>query len=395
MRNIKFFKNDLLFNLVNGRSTKQFLFASVFSLGFSICVILCTFGLMDGFENVLKLSLRKSSGDLIVTSREGFYQEKELFEILPNQGISAKTSVLNSEGFLLFNEASKGISLKGIDQVSFSQVTGLDVELTHDSVAIGKELASELGIQLNDEIVLVLGKGNEALSEMPLLVRAKVQSIISHGIYEKDLRIIYCDQRYLAELLGTNLKVNQSLLKVNSLDQIDSQVKLLNKNLPYEYIIKPYWSEFSSMLEAVKVEKLSISIVLQLIVIVSIFNIIAFIMYLNERRVKEIFLLKALGFSQNKLVLLWMKLVFVIWVLACIVSVLMTKIFSWMLINLKILKLPPQIYILENFGLQISLESYAIVFSLALAWLILITGILVFKYKSKSIVVELKRGFIS
>lgn len=386
-------KNDLLFNLLNGRSTRQFLIASVFSLGFSICVILCTFGLMDGFEKVLKLSLKKSSGDIVVTSREGFF-EPSLIQSQINSKFNS-TSLINSEGFLLFNESSKGVALKGIDPISFSMVTGLELDLKHDSVAVGKELASELDIKLGDEVVLVLGKGNESLSEMPLLIRAPVTSIFSHGIYEKDLRFVYCSKEFLSKNIGIENKINQALISIPQDHDLDLEVKNLNKTLSSEFVIKPYWSEFSSMLEAVKVEKLSITIVLQLIVIVSIFNIIAFILYLNERRVKEIFLLRALGFSQKKMTLMWTKLIFVIWFLACALSIAMTHIFEWMLKNLKFLKLPPQIYILENFGLDLSFKSYMIVFSLALIWLFLVTIILILKNKTKSIVVELKKGFVS
>jgi hypothetical protein len=65
--------------------------------------------------------------------------------------------------------------------------------------------------------------------------------------------------------------------------------------------VRPFWSEYSYFIEAVKIEKLSITLILQLIVVVAVFNIIAFVIYIMEKKS----LLKFSTVLQNKKRFLW------------------------------------------------------------------------------------------
>ena len=54
------------------RVSFKFVVGVLFGLGFSISVILCTVGIMDGFKVTLKQGLKKSAADLIVHSQYWF-----------------------------------------------------------------------------------------------------------------------------------------------------------------------------------------------------------------------------------------------------------------------------------------------------------------------------------
>lgn len=395
MKNNSTLTQDLLRVLMQGKSTKRFLVGSILSFAFSITVILCTIGLMDGFEDILRRSLRKSSGDITITNEKGFFPfNQKLQQTLQLKKITSMTPLIQSEGFLIFDGKSKGVLLKGVTLNSFNEVTGLDLNVFQGEVAIGKALAQELRLKVSDEVVLALGKGNLSFSDLPILVRFKVGQIISHGIYEKDLRFLYVNKEQLASILQGDSSVNQILLNVPKESDIANLARELNQELPVEFRVKPYWSEFKTLLEAVKVEKYSIGLVLQLIVVVSIFNILAFVIYLNERRTQEIFLLKALGMSAKTIGRLWVFTVVFIWAGACVCAIFLTGLFDLMLRNLEVLKLPGEIYVLSELSLSLNLQSYALVFLLSLIWVLLIAGITILRVQKRSIVTELKKGFV-
>lgn len=387
---------DLIALLFYGKSSRRFLLATVASFSFSIAVILCTIGLMDGFETILRSALKRASGDITITNSRGFFVIDHAFtELLQEEKVLDYTALVQTQGFLIAHEVTKGVVIRGVEHQSFNRVTHLDINPFHDEVTIGDALARELNVKVGDEVVLTFASGNEAMGNQPLLSRFKVSSIISHGIYEKDLRFIYLNQAKLADILGnpSNNKFNQILLNLREGQDIAQTTKRLNQFLATDFVVKAYWAEFSTLLEAVKVEKVSISLVLQLIVVISIFNVMAFVIYLNEKRTQEIFLLKALGVDQKTLTSAWLKIVFFIWIVSCLVSLGLTGIFNQLLKHLSVFQLPGDIYVLSGLRLDLHYQVVGLVFLLALIWVMIISLITFGRFKKHSVAQNLRKEF--
>lgn len=387
---------DLIALLFYGKSSRRFLFATVASFSFSIAVILCTIGLMDGFETILRTALKRSSGDIAITNSRGFFViDREFTELLQTEKVQDYTSLVQTQGFLIAHELTKGVVIRGVEPLSFNRVTHLDINPFHEEVVIGQALARELNLKIGDDVVLTFASGNEALGNQPLISRFKISTIINHGIYEKDLRFIYLNQAKLSGILGNhqNNKFNQVLVNLPLGLDVAKVAKRLNQFLPANFIAKPYWAEFSTLLEAVKVEKVSISLVLQLIVVISIFNVMAFVIYLNEKRTREIFLLKALGVNQKTLSNAWLKIVFFIWILSCFVSLILTAIFNQLLKHLSVFKLPGDIYVLSELSLDLHSQVVGLVFLLALIWVMIISFITFGRFKKNSVAQNLRKEF--
>ena len=136
-----------------------------------------------------------------------------------------------------------------------------------------------------------------------------------------------------------------------------------------------------------------IGLILQLVVVISIFNVLAFIIFLNEKRSKEIFLIKALGLSQSRITKIWSTLIFVGWILSCGLSMVFVQVFDWALINLSILKLPGNIYHLGRLKISLETMDYIFVFSLTLIWLVAISGFLLLRLKKRPILEGLRKEF--
>ncbi len=391
-----------LFNiLVQGRSAMNLLLATFLSFSFSICVILCTVGLMDGFELVLKSGLRYSSGDLNLHHRQSFFKiSPKLEESLKRVGINRYTGLIQHEGFLLSDGKSRGVLLKGIEPQSYSETTGLKFDLHQGEIVIGEVLARQFDLKIGDEIVLAFGKGNESLDYLPGFRQFKISGIVKHGIYEKDLRFVYALKEDVAGVVGSGEMVNQILISLYppeqkdiSLDHIRDVQTELQHDLPKNYILRPFWYEFSSLLQAVKVEKFSIGMILQLIVIVAVFNIAAFVIYLSEKKAREIFLIRALGVSMNQIWKFWLIMITIVWVLSCGGAFILSLIFNWGLAHLSIFQVPGDIYVLSQLSLSISRSEYITVYGLSLAWVLMALAFGYWRLRRRSILQGLRLEF--
>ena len=391
--------------LFTEKSSSRFAFGVIVGVGFSIAVILSTVGIMDGFDASLRQGLKASMGDVYFYSRDGFFPFKgQLKKDLKDLEVAKYTGYIQTEAFLVHDETSRGVSIRGIDEISFELVTGMDLEIPDGSIAIGSELASLLNLKIGDEIVLAFAKGNQGVATLPLLKNFKVSQIVKHGVYQKDLRYIYMPLPSLRNVMDIENEINVVALSLPaSYDGLKGEERIngtndfifeMEERLGFDYTIKPYWYDFGSLLDAVAFEKNAISLILQIIVIISIFNVLAFVVFINEKRAREMFLFQALGMSRGKIFKLWLLLVVLIWIFSCALSWFFVKIFGFLLANLAIFQLPGDVYHLGTLTLEISLMDYGIVFSLALLWLFLISTVGLIRIKRRSILHGLRREFV-
>lgn len=381
-------------------STRKFLAGVLIGLSFSIAVILSTLGLMDGFDRSLRKGLKQSAGEVIMLSERGFFEPKqELIEQLKAESIQSVASIVQTESFLIFNDEARGVIVKGVDEL-YASIVGMNIHLPPGKVAIGSEIAKINKIGIGDEIVLAFGKGNKEFKNMPALNRFQVSAIINHGVYQKDSRIIYANINEIQTILELSSRINMLSFNVppgsedDELERIEKKLKDLRRAFGPSFYFKPYWREFSSLIEAVKAEKVLISLILQIIVVISIFNVLAFIIFINEKKSKELFLFKALGLSKKGLSKLWLQLVLLIWLFSCPLAWLMVQLFKFLLMHLPFFELPSEIYYMPRIQLHLSVLDYAFVFSLSLFWIMLITFTLLIKLRRKSLLEGLRQEFV-
>jgi ABC-type lipoprotein release transport system permease subunit len=357
----------------------KILLATLASFAFSISVILCTFGLMDGFDHLLKSGLRHSSGDLLITSQRGFFilgdrLKKEIETIEPK----AIASVIQTEAFALHADRSRGVLVRGIDEESFSLATGLRLKMAPGGMAIGSVLAKDLNLKVGDFLALTLGRGNDSSEGLPSVKQFRVDQIVSHGIYQKDLRFVYMPRMDLADLLSVGDKINLVIVAVESaavalkdLAPIEEARQKLRYEMSSEFLIKPFWGEYAFLIEAVKVEKFSISLILQLIVVVAVFNIMAFVIYIMEKKAQDFFFLRAVGLSLGSLMKFWLISIILIWAVSCTLAHFLSEIFNWSLHNLSFLQIPGEIYVLSSLNVRLNATAYVTVYFVSLIWVMI------------------------
>lgn len=410
MKKLKLLFQPVFKVFLSERSSIQFSIGIILGMAFSIAVILCTIGIMDGFVTTLKTNLRKATGDIVAYSSEGFFNfQDEIEPIITEMNENHPhpvdvTALIQTEGFIVSENFSKGIVLKGIDPVTFKQVTGIDAPVKENEILLGKELADQLKPELDGDVVVALADGNRELSGMPVLNTFVYKGEVDHKIYEKNVRFAYVHNQYLKELLELPTLDNtllfslktQSLVEQSeqrSLSAIDDTIIYLLDKLGPIFQVRSYWQEFSPLLEAVKVEKFMIGLILQLIVIISMFNVLAFLIFINEKKVQEVFLLQALGLSRKELLRYMVALTVLLWTLACAISIGFVYFFDFLLQTLPIFQLPGEIYTIGQLKIELGLADYIFVFAISAIWLILINMFGLARFRKRSILTGLRSEF--
>lgn len=380
------------------RLSRRFAIGAWLGLAFSIAVILTTIGIMDGFGVSLKQGLRLSSGDITIFSEQGFFSEQaDFIRDLKEFGVDELTGFVQSEGFAVANGVSKGILVRGVDAGPYAKISGQSLELAEREMIIGSELARLLEVEVGDAVGLVFAAGKKNHAGLPGLEYFRVREIVHYGIHQSDLRLGFIDKKSMQALLGIDDRVNMLTLnapKANGNTEVigDYAVRLRHYLGP-TYSVRTYWSEFAYLLDVVQVEKFWIGMILQIIVIISIFNVLAFILFVNDQKGRELFLFKALGLSQKGLMKVWNGFVFLFWLAACVFSWFFVQLFSFLLRQLSLLNLPADVYYLGELSLSLRIEDYVLVFVVAGAWLFILSWIGLMKMRRQTILYGLRKEF--
>lgn len=368
---------------------------SVFGYAFSLSVILSTIGIMDGFESSLKSGLKRASGDAILTHKSGFFEiSDDTLHELQFHGVQKLTTIVQAEAFAVSSSQSQGVLVRGVDVDDFKSVTGLQINLLSDQdVVLGESLAQRWKLKIGEDFTLMIARGGA--SELPQLLRLKVAGFIRHGIHEKDMRFVYTKKSVLQDTLKIGTRFNMALLVLGEKLHFDltTQIRELGFSMGTPWIVKASWQEFSSLLEAVEVEKRSIAIVLQLIVVVAVFNIAAFLVSLRSRKLREFFLIRSFGMPLKKLYSFAFLLLVFLWALSCVVAVYLVKIFDLALQNAAFLQIPGEIYVIDRLKVVLSFNNYALVFSLAFVWMMVLGIYGLIKLRKLSLIAGLRQEF--
>ena len=376
-------------------STWRLLGFTVFGFAFSLSVILGTLGLMDGFEASLKAGLRRSAGDALLTDRKGFFNiDTATKDLLLSEGVEAIAPLVQSEAFALSQGRSKAMMVRGVENANFTAVTGLLMDLEENEVAVGSVLAQEWNLSPGSLLTIALARGQN--SELPQFIELKVAQVLTHGLYEKDSRLVYVARSLLNDNLELNNKANLALLKFrpgHSIQQIEERVLTIRQDLATGWTLRTSWHEFGGILEAVEVEKKSIAIVLQLIVLVAVFNIAAFLVTLRVRKAQEYFLLRAVGLPRQKFYRFGAMLLLAVWLLSCVGAWVLVQCFNWLLANVGWLQMPGDVYLLSRLQVLLDTSDYIIVFVPALVWVFLLGWWTARKLSQQSLLTGLRREF--
>jgi ABC-type lipoprotein release transport system permease subunit len=390
----------LLSLFLSDRLSRRFAIGAGLGFSFSIAVILATVGIMDGFGVSLKKGLRTSSGDITIYSRDGFFKiDSKFVKDLEDYDFQTISPFIQTEGFVLSGEDSKGVLVRGVDTNSFPIDQLSNLKLESRQLAIGSELARVFDVQVGDSLSLLFAAGKTSSAGLPTLEHFEIASIFHHGVHQSDLRLIFMPLKDVQQVLGLEEQVNMVALKIppqtssNESELIEDYVNRLRLYLGPSFAISTYWSEFSYLLNVVQVEKVWIGLILQVIVVISLFNVLAFIIFVNDQKGRELFLFKALGLSQKDFVRLWYGFLLFFWFITCLASILFVILFDWMLGNLSILNVPADVYHLGKLSLEIAMLDYVLVFGIALFWLFFISWFGLRRLKKQSILYGLRKEF--
>ncbi len=277
---------------------------SVLGVAIGVMALIIVIAVMTGFDKDLRDKIVGNFSHITVTSFKNIDNEEYdrlIKKIAPNPHVVGISP--NLQGQVLVKEGNKffAVALKGIDPYTEPLVTKINKyvvsgrmdTLAKEGVIIGKELAMSLGVGVESNLLIYSPTGNQ--------YNLKIVGLFNSGMYDYDLNLIFTNIKTAQDILGMGSNYSSVAIKLDDLYLAQRVRADLINALGGEYLLKTWTEANQSFFAALKLEKLTMFIILTLIILVASFNIISTLIVLVVEKTKDIGILKAIGMSARQI----------------------------------------------------------------------------------------------
>ncbi|MDD3905908.1 MAG: lipoprotein-releasing ABC transporter permease subunit [Candidatus Omnitrophica bacterium] len=336
---------------------------SVFGVAVGVAALIIVISVMSGFDQDLRTKIIGTYSHIEIVSDYGVKPSQEFTDkILSTPHVMACAYFLNGQALIRKDESVAGVIVKGIDAAKEVRVNNLGKYMTRgtlnplkdNEVVLGSELADKLDVDVGGMVTLV----------SPALIRDKkfkpsgvfsvegkdfrVAGVFKSGMYEYDSNLAYIGLSGAQELLAVGDMATGLSIKVDDAFNIDGVKSALRMKMGPSYDVRTWADLNRNLLEAIKLEKTVMFIILILIVMVACFNIASTLIMTVLEKTKDIGILKAIGAANSDIMAVFALEGALIGFFGTALGAIFGFLACWCLKTYKFIDLPKDVYYLDK-----------------------------------------------
>ena len=353
---------------------------SILGIMIGVMALIVVLAVMNGFrEDLMKKILGVNSHLLILSYKGGISDtERVIQEALEVDGVLSATAVVYSQVMIKNYGNISGAVLRGIDPATVgtvidigSMIRGGSVDLLKDSgtdppgIILGSQLSKQIGAVPGDTVTLVSPIGKlTPLGRVPSEGQFKVKALFEAGMYEYDSSMVYLSLPDAQDFLSLGDEVTVIELKVKDIDQSDTIGKGIQEKLGYPYWTKDWKMMNRSLFSALKLEKVTMFIILTMIVLVGALNIISSLVMMVMEKNRDIAILRTMGASPKSIMSIFIFQGLFVGLIGTLLGLMSGSFLCHILARYKFIKLPPDVYYISTLPVRMEwLDVISIVFA--------------------------------
>ncbi len=318
---------------------------AIIGLSIGISSLIVVTSVMNGFEKELEDRILGVIPHSVISSDEPIDDYENLInQVKKDANILEASTYINTQGIISSSYDTRGVSLIGIDPLKEKNMSIIpDYMLVGDlndlnednTIIIGSLLAAQIGAYIGDEVNITTSDIRTSLiGSYPRSVNLEVV-----GIFELKTEI----DQYLTLISHStsqkikNLKANQTTgirLKTNNLFTADIITENIINNLDSNNLTYSSWKNtHGTLFEAIKFEKLLISLMLFLIIAVASILVLSTVVMTVKSKEREIGILLTLGASNKQIVLIFFTQGLIVTLIGIFVGILLGFLLTYNLNN--------------------------------------------------------------
>lgn len=311
------------------RSKRKQLFVSLITwisiLGVLVGVmaLIVVIGVMNGFSNVLRDKILGTHAHIRIMDRRSLLMDdyqKVIKGVKDHPHLQSVSPFILNQVMLYTRTNVSGVAIKGINPLVGRRVTGLEKNIVEGDIQnlsqknklvkedssgqrgiiLGKELSRNLGAYLGDKVTAIYPQRNiTVIGNIPRMMNFTVVGIFYTGMYDYDSNLALISIGNAQKFFNISNKVTGLEIKVDDIFKADKIGNEIQKKVGLDYWVVD-WKKFNpTLFSALKIEKITMFVILVLIILVAALNIVSTLFMMVLEKSKDIAILKSMG-ANNK-----------------------------------------------------------------------------------------------
>lgn len=299
-------------------------------------------------------------------------------------GVEATSPVCFERGLITseVNPSGTAVFLKGVDPALESRVTEIATKFTAGSlaalddelpsglhaIALGKDLARELGVHVGDHVQVVVPQVN--LSPFAILPRTRtfeVRGIVESGFYDYDSTWAHVSLASAQRLFGMGKGVSVIQVRTRDVERLDRTRHDVAEAVGPEYPVTDMVQMNRTFFGALRLEKLGIFLAISLIVVVAGLNIVSTLVLTVMGKVRDIGALIAMGATSRGVMRLYVTQGLLIGLVGTGIGGALGVGLAWWLDRYRIITLPAEVYFVPYIPFRLQVGDFGLVAGTAVA----------------------------
>jgi lipoprotein-releasing system permease protein len=280
---------------------------SLAGIALGVAALIVILSVMNGFEGELRDRLLSMTAHGYVTGSDGNLDDWSQVrdEMLREPGVIAAAPFVQMEGMIRTNRSLNAVLVHGVLPELENDVSGRTINFAEGgfnalsadsrSIVLGRFLALELGVRIDDGVVLLIPRpaGDGTLESV--LERFVVRGVFEAGVQDHDARLALVHMNDAARMRTLGNRVSAVRFLTDDVMSAPAVSQNLQARLGADYSSSDWTIENASYFRAIRLEKMMMSILLSLIIGVAAFNIVASLVMVVTDKTGEIAILRTLG----------------------------------------------------------------------------------------------------
>ena len=299
MRNKLFIAYRLLRSKKESRFISIVTLSSIIAISIGIAAVIIILSVMNGFESEIHQRILQLNSHITISLKESRSEIDTLIERLERIEEIKRVSIgYQLKGIIESNKKTSAVIVKSFNGDLFLQKINL-TSIKRSEVIIGQELAQKMNLRIGDRLSLsipnITAKGKVSFLNNQTFV---IKKIVVYGLQDYDASLLFINEQDADEIAQANQftkKISIDLFDIYQAKRITMMVKDIFDGKDYRI---SDWTEDNSVLfSAINIEKMTMTFLLFLIVVIAMFNVIVMLSMSIDAKKKEIAVLKTIGFN--------------------------------------------------------------------------------------------------
>jgi lipoprotein-releasing system permease protein len=382
------FESYIGFRYLKARRKQRFVSAStlisIMGVIVGVMALIIVLSVMAGFEDELKQRILSVASHVQITQNNGRFNTHDavIQKLKTIDQVQSIYPYVQSQVILKSIATVSGASISGIDfsiprqrqDVEKMMVQGTINDLLNQSLPdadnkyqppgliMGQELAKSLTVRPGDSVYVISPRGIlSPFGHLPAMRRFLVTGIMASGMYEFDVATVYMKIEDAQKIMRMPDSVSGISLKTSDIYHVNKIRQQIETLLGTKFRVQDWIQMNQNLFSALKLEKVTMFIILTLIILVAAFNIAGTLIMMVMERTRDIAILKAMGTQKRSIRKIFMINGFFIGLTGTIIGAILGIAACLSLKKYQFIELPGDVYYVTTLPVRISVTDISLI----------------------------------